>query len=123
MTLDRIELQGLRAKGFHGVLEAERREGQEFGVDVVLHVDTRRAAESDDLADTVDYGSVAQQVHAVVTGDPVDLVETLAERIAATCLAQQRVHAVEVAVHKPAAPVPVPFSDVVVRITRRRDGA
>jgi dihydroneopterin aldolase len=116
-----IELVGLRAKGFHGVFAAERRNGQEFVVDLVLHVDTRPAAASDDLADTVDYGAVAQRVHDLVTGEPVDLIETLANRIAAACLAQQRVQAVEVAVHKPQAPLGVPFSDVVLRVVRRQD--
>lgn len=119
---DRIELVGLRANGFHGVFEHERREGQEFVVDVVLHVDTREAAASDDLAATVDYGAVAQRVHDLVAGDPYDLIETLADRIAAFCLEHTRVEAVEVAVHKPQAPVPVPFADVVVRVSRRRRG-
>jgi dihydroneopterin aldolase len=117
---DRIELVGLRAKGRHGVFEHERVHGQDFVVDVVLQVDTRAAAASDDLADTVDYGAVAQRVHEIVAGEPVDLIETLADRIAAACLADDRVAAAEVAVHKPQAPVPVPFDDVVVRIVRRR---
>lgn len=116
--LDRIELHGLRATGRHGVFATEREQGQEFVVDVVLQLSSRRAAASDDLADTVDYGAVAQRVHAVVTGEPVDLLETLAERIAAVCLVDERVRAVDVAVHKPQAPVPVPFDDVVVRIHR-----
>jgi dihydroneopterin aldolase len=116
---DRIELFGLRAKGFHGVFESERREGQEFVVDLVLHVDTAPAALSDDLADTVDYGVIAQAVHDVVTGDPVDLIETLAARIASVVLTH-RVEAVDVAVHKPQAPIEVPFDDVVLRIHRRR---
>ncbi len=117
---DRIELFGLRAKGFHGVLESERREGQEFVVDLVLHVDTAPAAMSDDLADTVDYGVIAQEVHDVVTGDRVDLIETLAARIASVVLAHRAVDAVDVAVHKPQAPIQVPFHDVVLRIHRRR---
>jgi dihydroneopterin aldolase len=119
---DRIELIGLRGRGFHGVFEFERREGQEFVVDVVLHVDTRAAAASDDLADTVHYGELAEQVHAVVTGEPVDLIETLAGRVAVLALAQEGVGAVDVAVHKPQAPVTVAFGDVVVRVHRRRQG-
>jgi dihydroneopterin aldolase len=122
-TTDRIELTGLRATGFHGVFGFEREQGQEFVVDLVLHVDTRAAAAGDDLAQTVDYGAVAQRVHDVVTGEPVDLIETLAARVAATCLAEDRVEAVEVAVHKPQAPVEVPFGDVVVRVLRRRGEA
>lgn len=117
---DRVELLGLRARGRHGVLAAERDLGQEFVVDVVLHTDVRAAAAADDLAQTVDYAAVARRVHDRVAGDPVDLLETLAERIAADCLTDERVVRVEVAVHKPQAPVPVPFADVVVRVVRER---
>ena len=117
---DRIELTGLRANGFHGVLAAERRDGQEFVVDVVLHLDLRPAEGSDALADTVHYGELAEAVHAVVTGEPVALIEALAGRVAEVCLADPRVQAAEVAVHKPQAPIAVPFDDVVVRIRRER---
>jgi 7,8-dihydroneopterin aldolase/epimerase/oxygenase len=115
---DRIELVGLRARGFHGVLEHERRDGQDFVVDVGLDVDTAAAAASDDLAQTVDYGALAEAVAAVVSGEPVDLIETLAQRVADVCLRDSRVRAVDVAVHKPSAPVTVPVEDVVVRIRR-----
>lgn len=120
-TSDRITLTGLAARGFHGVLADERREGQDFVVDLVLDVDTRAAAASDDLADTVDYSVVATAVVDVVTGEPVDLIETLAARIADTVLATPGVDAVKVTVHKPQAPVGVPFGDVTVTITRTRD--
>ena len=116
--LDVVELRGLRARGRHGVLPAERELGQVFGVDVAMHLDTRPAAASDDLADAVDYGAVAQAVHAVIAGEPVDLLETLAARVAGAVLADHRVRAVDVAVHKPAAPVTVAFEDVVVRVHR-----
>lgn len=119
-TSDRIELMGLRARGFHGVLAAERRDGQEFVVDVVLHLDLRPAGASDALADTVHYGELAEAVHAVVTGEPLDLLEALAGRIADVCLSDPRVEVAEVAVHKPQAPITVPFGDVVVRIRRER---
>ena len=115
---DRIELLGLRARGFHGVLEHERRDGQDFVVDVGLDVDIAAAAASDDLAETVDYGTLAESIAAVVSGEPVDLIETLAQRIADVCLRDARVRAVDVAVHKPTAPVTVPVEDVVVRIRR-----
>lgn len=118
--LDQIRLSGIAATGYHGVFEHERREGQTFVADVVVHLDTRRAAAGDDLAHTLDYGVLAQQVAAVLAGEPVDLVETLAERIAATVLAAGAVQAVDVAVHKPQAPIPVPFGDVVVAIRRDR---
>ena len=123
MISDRIEIRGLRGIGHHGVFEHERREGQEFRVDVTLHVDTSRAAATDDLADTVDYGAVSTDVHAIITGDPVDLIETLASRIASACLVPEGVVAVEVAVHKPNAPITVPFDDVVVRIHRAKDAS
>lgn len=115
---DRIEIVGLRARGHHGVLEHERRHGQDFVIDVALDVDTGAAAASDDLRETVDYGSLAESIASVVTGDPVDLIETLAQRIADVCLNDRRVRAVDVAVHKPNAPVTVPVEDVVVRIHR-----
>lgn len=117
-STDTISVLGLRAFGWHGVLPEERRDGQEFIVDVHLSVDTRAAAVSDDLADTVNYADISQRVCALVSGDPVDLIETLAARIAAACLVDQRVRSVEVTVHKPSAPVGVPFTDVAVTIRR-----
>jgi dihydroneopterin aldolase len=118
--LDRVALRGLRGIGRHGVLASERAEGQPFLVDVELGLDTRPAADSDDIRDTVDYGQVAEAVHALIEGEPVNLIETLAERIAEQCLAQPAVRQVEITVHKPAAPVAVPFLDVSVTITRSR---
>lgn len=120
---DRIELVGLRVHGHHGVLADERREGQLFVVDVGLDVDTAPAAASDDLADTVDYADLAGRLAAVVSGEPVALIETLAQRLADVCLVDPRVSAAEVTVHKPEAPVGVPCDDVVVRINRRRSPA
>ena len=117
---DRIALTGLRVRGFHGVLAHERRNGQDFVVDAVLDVDTAAAARSDDLADTVDYGHVAQRLAAVVGGDPVNLIETLAGRLAAECLHDPRVSAATVTVHKPQAPIPLSFADVAVTIRRER---
>ena len=119
---DQIRLIGLRATGRHGVLESERREGQEFAVDVVLHLDTRAAAAADDIAATVDYAALAGTVAAIVRGEPVDLIETLAERIARACLAHPAVMAADVAVHKPAAPIPERFDDVVLAVRRHRSG-
>jgi dihydroneopterin aldolase len=117
---DRIELRGLRAVGHHGVYAEERANGQPFVVDVVLEVDTSAAAASDEVTDTVHYGELAVRVVAVVEGEPVNLIETLAQRIANVCLDVDRVNAVEVTVHKPEAPVGVDFSDVAVSIVRRR---
>lgn len=122
--LDRIAVVGLRATGHHGVLPAERRDGQVFGADVVLHLDTRPAADADDLALTADYSAVAEAVTAVLAGPPVDLVETLAQRVADAALAvAPGVEVVDVVVHKPGAPLTVPFDDVTVAIRRRRDEA
>ena len=118
--LDRIRLVGVTATGYHGVFEHERREGQTFVADVVAHLDTRRAAATDDLRHTLNYGVLAEQVVTVLAGEPADLVETVAERIAATVLAHPQVQCVDVAVHKPQAPITVPFGDVVVEVRRDR---
>ena len=118
---DRLTLRGLRATGHHGVLEFERRDGQEFVVDVELSLDTRRAAATDDLSATVHYGVLAERLHEAIASDPVDLIETLAERLAGICLADAMVSSVEVTVHKPSAPIPVAFEDVSLTIQRSRD--
>ncbi|MGW8567334.1 2-amino-4-hydroxy-6-hydroxymethyldihydropteridine diphosphokinase [Isoptericola sp. NPDC055881] len=118
--LDQIRLAGVTATGHHGVLAHERTDGQVFSADVVLHLDTRAAASSDDLAQTVSYADVAHEVHDVLAGSPADLVETVAERIAAVVLAHPAVQAVDVRVHKPQAPIPVPFDDVAVVVRRDR---
>lgn len=117
---DRVAVHGIRARGFHGVLPDERRDGQDFVADVVMTIDTRPAAASDDLNLTVDYAGVAADVVGVLSGEPVDLIETVAARIADAVLQRERVQAVEVTVHKPQAPVGVPFSDVSVSIQRTR---
>lgn len=118
--MDSVALRGLKARGHHGVFAREREEGQTFVVDLVLGLDTRPAADSDDLARTVHYGIVAEEVVAVVEGEPVDLIETLAQRIADTCLRHEAVQEVEVVVHKPEAPITVPFEDVTLTIKRSR---
>lgn len=115
---DRITLTGLRAHGHHGVLADERRNGQEFVADVTLELDLSGAGASDDLAETIDYGTLATSVISDIVGPPVQLIESLAERIARTCLADPRVDAVEVTVHKPSAPIPVEFGDVAVTVRR-----
>lgn len=120
---DRITLTGIRATGYHGVYEHERREGQVFIADVVLELSLVDAARSDDVADTVHYGELADQVAAVLAGEPADLLETVAQRIAERALGYARVDAVEVTVHKPQAPIAVPFDDVSVTIRRVREGA
>ncbi|MER7791714.1 dihydroneopterin aldolase [Streptomyces sp. NPDC097640] len=118
--MDRVALRGLKARGHHGVFPHEREEGQTFVVDLVLGLDTRPAAATDDLTRTVHYGEVAEEVVAVVEGEPVALIETLADRIAERCLKHELVQEVEVVVHKPEAPITVPFDDVTITITRSR---
>jgi len=117
---DRIVLTGLRATGHHGVLEHERVDGQVFVIDVTVHLSLHEAAVSDDLDDTVHYGVLAERVVAAVERDPVDLIETVAERVAAVALGFARAETVEVTVHKPDAPITVPFADVAVTIVRDR---
>ena len=120
MTADRISLLGLRGFGRHGVLDAERRDGQEFVIDAVLWLDTRAAAAADDLRLTADYARLAERLSEIVSGEPVALIETLAGRLAAACLADPVVREAEITVHKPQAPVPVAFGDVTVTIRRSR---
>lgn len=116
--IDEIALTGLRVLGHHGVFDHERRDGQEFLVDARLYVDTAAAAASDDVADTVHYGEVAERIAAIVAGEPVNLLETLAQRIAEAVLAFAGVRMVAITVHKPQAPIPLTFSDVSVTIRR-----
>lgn len=118
---DHIVLQGISARGHHGVLEFEKADGQDFIVDVTLEVDLRRAGQSDALAHTVSYAEVAADVVSLITGPSLDLIETLAEQIARATLRRPLVQAVEVTVHKPQAPVGVPFGDVMVSVQRHRD--
>jgi dihydroneopterin aldolase len=121
LTTDRISVLGLRAFGRHGVLEHERRDGQEFVVDAVLHLDTRPAADTDDLTLTVDYAAVASRIFDIVSGEPVALIETLAQRLALACLdVHGCVREVEITVHKPHAPLIQSFGDVTVTIRRSR---
>ena len=117
---DRVAIRGLRAQGHHGVYDFERERGQMFRVDAVLELDTRPAAEGDDLDRTVNYAELAQQLYAVLSGEPVRLLETLAQRLADVCLANALVEAVEITVHKPQAELGVPFDDVTVAIRRER---
>ena len=118
---DHIVLHGISARGFHGVLDFEKADGQDFVVDVTLEVDLRRAGRSDLLAHTVSYAEVAADVVDLIAGPSLDLIESLAEQIAATALRRPQVQSVEVTVHKPQAPVGVPFGDVRVTIERCRD--
>ncbi|HEX6501240.1 MAG TPA: dihydroneopterin aldolase [Micromonosporaceae bacterium] len=117
---DRITLTGLRVRGRHGVYDFERAQGQDFVVDVTLDLDLSTAAASDDVADTVHYGELAERLVAIVGGEPVNLIETLADRLVTECLADTRVTTATVTVHKPEAPIPHTFADVAVTLSRSR---
>lgn len=118
--LDRIDLRGITAHGHHGVFDEERRDGQTFIVDVSLGLDLGPAAREHDLAKTVHYGILSQQIHDAIVSDPVDLIETLALRMVDLCLAEEPVQWVSVTVHKPEAPIAVTFHDVAVTIERSK---
>jgi dihydroneopterin aldolase len=118
---DRITLTGLRVRGQHGVFEHERRDGQDFLLDATLWLDLTEAAATDDLTKTVHYGELAEMAAAIIAGPPVDLIETVAGRIADAIMADPRVQATEVTIHKPSAPIPLTFADVSVTIRRSRD--
>jgi 7,8-dihydroneopterin aldolase/epimerase/oxygenase len=118
--LDRISITGLRVRGYHGVLPEERVRGQDFIVDAVLWLDVAPAAARDDLSLTADYAAMAGRLADIVAGPPVALIETLAERLAATCLADPVVREAEVTVHKPQAPVMADIADISVMIRRGR---
>lgn len=111
-------MAGLSATGFHGVYPEERRQGQTFVVDVEMGLDLPTS--SDDLGETVNYADVARMVEEVITGEPCNLIETVAGRIVQQVLAHTKVLTVTVTVHKPHAPLPQSVTDLSVTITRSR---
>ncbi|PPI20196.1 dihydroneopterin aldolase [Rathayibacter sp. AY1B1] len=117
---DSITLTGLRVRAHHGVFDFERENGQDFVIDATVWLDTAPAAAGDALAETVHYGELAIALADAVTRDPVDLLETLAERLARVALSFAAADVVRITVHKPDAPIPLPFEDVAVQITRTR---
>ncbi len=117
---DQLAVRGIEIHAHHGVFDFERRDGQLFVIDLVLDLDTAPAAAGDDLAATVHYGDLVEAVVAAVEKDPVDLIETLAQRVADVCLRYEHVEQAVVTVHKPHAPIEATFSDVALTITRRR---
>ncbi|MGI8309605.1 dihydroneopterin aldolase [Saccharopolyspora hattusasensis] len=119
---DRITLTGLKVRGNHGVFDHEKRDGQEFFVDITVWIDLGDAATSDDLAKTLHYGELAERAAAIVAGPPKDLIEAVAGEIADDIMSDERVHAAEVTIHKPSAPIPLTFADVAVTIRRSRRG-
>jgi dihydroneopterin aldolase len=117
---DRITLTGLRVRGFHGVFEQEKRDGQDFLVDITAWIDLTDAARTDELCKTLHYGELAERAAAIIGGQPRDLIETVAGEIADDVLTDSRVTAVEVTVHKPSAPIPLMFADVSVTVHREQ---
>lgn len=117
---DRIELKGIEVLARHGVLDHEKREPQIFRIDLTVYLDLAGAGASDDLADTVDYGRLAQDTHDLVAGESHELIESVAHRIATRVLSEPRVERVVVTVHKPEAPIPLKFEDVAVTVDRSR---
>lgn len=117
---DELTVSGIECYAHHGVFDHERRDGQRFVVDLTLGLDTGPAARSGDLQDTVDYGNLVGSVKSAVESDPVDLIETVAQRIAGICIADPRVQWARVTLHKPEAPIDATFSDVALTITRKR---
>jgi len=120
MSTDSITLTGIRVNAHHGVYDFERENGQDFVVDVTVWLDLARASASDDVGQTIHYGQLAEEIAQAATHNPVDLIETVAERIAAVVLAHKPAERVQVTVHKPSAPISVPFTDVSVQIERTR---
>jgi dihydroneopterin aldolase len=115
-----VRISGLRVRGRHGVLPVERERGQVFVADVALTVADETSAATDALADTVDYAALSERLRDVMAGEPVDLIETLAGRLADVCLADERVASVEVTVHKPEVPLRVDVDEVSVTLARSR---
>nr|WP_218888517.1 dihydroneopterin aldolase [Saccharopolyspora hordei] len=115
-------MTGLKVRGHHGVFDHEKRDGQDFLVDITVWIDLGEAATSDDLAKTLHYGELAERAAAIVAGPPKDLIEAVAGEIADDVMTDERVHAAEVTIHKPNAPIPLEFADVAVTIRRSRRG-
>ncbi|MCP3799919.1 dihydroneopterin aldolase [Allokutzneria sp. A3M-2-11 16] len=117
---DRITLTGLRVRGNHGVFDHEKRDGQDFVVDITVWIDLDRAAETDDLRHTLHYGVLAERAAEIVGGKAYDLIESVAGRVADDVMMDERVHSAEVTIHKPNAPIPLEFADVAVTVRRSR---
>lgn len=121
--MDRLALKGMAFYGYHGVLPEEKRLGQRFLVDVTAYLDLRPAATSDSLQEAVDYTTIYHLVQVLVEGHRFNLIETLADRIAAAVLhGFPQVEQVTATVSKPEAPIPGVLSGVAVEVTRRREG-
>ena len=118
---DRIEIKGLTFRANHGVLEHETEFGQAFSLDITCWLDFAGAARDDDLTQTVNYAELAESALRIATGTPRQLIEAVAVEIAETAMRRyDALHAVEVTLHKPHAPIPAVFDDVAVVARRSR---
>ncbi|MGF1616452.1 MAG: dihydroneopterin aldolase [Acidimicrobiia bacterium] len=117
---DRIRISGIEVLARHGVLDFEKQNDQKFLIDLELSIDLVAAAATDRLEDTVDYGELSQRTHDYVASNSFDLIEKLAHGVADLAMEYSKVGAVEVTVHKPEAPIEVPFADVSVTVSRER---
>jgi dihydroneopterin aldolase len=114
---DKISLTGVSGFGYHGVFDFEKRDGQTFIVDIEVETNFDSSVKSDDVRDTVNYAELANIAHAAITGEPVNLIEKLADQIARECLDISGIVSVSVTVHKPQAPIDLTFGNVSVTRT------
>ena len=117
---DFIEIRRIAGFGYHGLFEDERQNGQSFEVDVKLELKNKRAGKSDLITDAVDYSEVIRVVHLLIVGEPVNLIERLAQIIATVLLDTFPIKSVEVVLHKANAPVGIPVGDIAICIKRTR---
>ena len=120
MAIDKVSITGIKAFGFHGVFEHEKKEGQEFIVDVDFEYDTAKAVQTDFIEDAIDYGAIAILIKSIVEGEPKNLIEKVADEIAQQILNKLKVISVKVTLHKPQAPLDMEFKDVSVSVERRK---
>ncbi|MEM1505869.1 dihydroneopterin aldolase [Domibacillus sp. 8LH] len=120
--MDKIYVTGMEFWGYHGVFPEENKLGQRFRADVTLHVSLKKAGQTDNLEYSVNYADVYHACKKVIEGEPVKLVETLAERIAASILEDfSAVKSCTVKIIKPDPPIPGHYDFVAVEITRGRE--
>ena len=119
----KIAIEGLRVFAHHGVFDFERQNGQDFYIDATVWIEGNAAVFSDDLSKTVHYGDLAKGIVELTKNEPVDLLETLAQRLLDFCLnfGHGIVLKANVTVHKPNALIPYEFKDVSVTVKAKRE--
>lgn len=119
--MDKIILTGISAVGFHGVHDFERKNGQLFSIDLEIGLDLSKAGKNDELSETIDYSSVVGMVINILTGQPVNLIEKIAELVCEEIFKNfMQAKSVTVVIHKPEAPVGANILDVAVKLERVR---